>query len=112
MRVRGGNTFAVQRGRAVPRFVNRRSQGQAAAAEVQTTQCEVTRIFALRAAGQQLFFQHVFPYNAEVNDAIHDQAGNIVITHAQNVDGHVFSQSNQALGVQVNFNPAAGQQFA
>ena len=112
MRVGSGDTFAVQRGRAVPRFINRRRQRQAAAAEVQTTQGEVTRVFALRAAGQQLFFQHVFTDDAKVNDAIHHQAGNIVITHAQNVDGHVFSQSNQALGVQVNFNPAAGQQFA
>ncbi len=51
VRVRGGDTFAVQRGRAVPGFIDRRSQRQAAAAKVQTTQGKVARIFALRAAG-------------------------------------------------------------
>ena len=112
MRVGGGDTFAVQRGRAVPGFIDRRGQRQAAATEVQTTQGKIAWIFTLSTAGQELFFQHVFTDDAEVNNAIHHKAGNIVITHAQNVDGHIFSQGNQALGVQVDFNPAAGEQFA
>lgn len=109
VRVRGGDAFAVQRRRAVPGFIHRGRQRQAAAAEVETTQGEVARVFALSAAAEQLFFQHVFADNAEVDNTVHHQARDIVITHAQNVDWHIFRQRNQTLGVQIDFNAAAAE---
>ena len=47
--------------------------------------------------------------NAEVDNTVHHQARDIVITHAQNVDWHIFRQRNQTLGVQIDFNPAAAE---
>jgi hypothetical protein len=112
VRIRGGNALAVQGGRAVPGFVSRGRQRQAATAEVQTTQREVTRVFALRTAGQQLFFKHVLANDAQVHHAVHHQAWDVVITYAQDINRHVLSQGDQALSVQVDFDTAARQQFA
>ncbi len=112
MRVRGGDTFIIQAFRAFPDIIDRRGEREAAAAEIEATQCVVARVVALSAAGQQLFFQHVFADDAEIDHAIHYQARNIVIAHAQDVDRHILRQRYQTLGVQINFYAAAGQQFA
>ena len=40
---------------------------------------------------------------------VHHQARDIVITHAQNIDWHIFRQRNQTLGVQIDFNAAAAE---
>ncbi len=109
MRVGGGDAFAVKHSRAVPGFIRRGRQRQAAAAEVETAQGEVARVFALSAAAQQLFLQHVFADNPQIDHAVHDKARNIVITHAQNIDGHIFRQRDQALGVQIHFDAAAAE---
>ena len=75
------------------------------------TQGEVTRIFTLSATGQKLFFQYVFTDDAKVNDTVHYRAG-ISSSRTRRMSMGMFSAGNQALGVQVDFNPAAGQQFA
>ncbi|MNP48995.1 hypothetical protein D3C76_1431540 [compost metagenome] len=94
MRVGSRDTLAVQGSRTVPGFVCRGRQRQAAAAKVQATQGKVARVFALRATGQQLFFQHVFADDAKVNHAIHHQTWDIVIANAQDIDRHVLGEGD------------------
>jgi hypothetical protein len=53
--------------------------------------------------GQQLFFQHVLTDDTQIDHAIHDQSRNVVITYAQNIDRHVFCESDQALFLQIDF---------
>ena len=110
--VRGSDTLTVQRCRAIPGFINRGCQRKTAAAEVQTAQGKIARVFTLCPAVEQFLFQNVFPDDAEVNDTVHHQTRDIVITYAQNIDRHILCHCNQALGVKINFNAATGQQFA
>ncbi len=65
----------------------------------------------VKAAVKQFFFQHVFADNSKVYHAVHYQTGNVVVTHAQNINRHVFCHRDQALGVKIDFNATARQQF-
>jgi diaminopimelate decarboxylase len=86
-------------------------QRQAAAAEIEAAQGEVTRVFTLGAAAEQLFFQHVLADDAEIDHAVHHQARDVVVAHAQDIDRHVFGEGDQTLLLQVDLDAAACQQF-
>ena len=55
-------------------------------------------------------FQHVLADDAKVYYPFHHQPRDIVITHAQNIDGHVLDMGDKALLAQVDLEAAALEQ--
>ena len=82
----------------------------AAAAEIETAQQGVIRRFTGCKPRQCRFFQHVFAQDAPIDDAVKDQAGDVVVAHAQDVDGQVFRIGEQALAAEVDFDAALFEQ--
>ena len=111
VRVRRGDAGVLQALRAGIFGVERGGQRQTAAAEIEAAQGEVARVFALSAAAEQLFFQHVFADDAQIDHAVHHRARNVVVAHAQDIDRHVFREGDQALLLQVDLDAAARQQL-
>lgn len=75
VRVRRGDAGVLQALRAGIFGVERGGQRQTAAAEIEAAQGEVARVFALSAAAEQLFFQHVFADDAQIDHAVHHGPG-------------------------------------
>ena len=67
--------------------------------------------FAFAAPRQFFFFEDVFADDAEVNDTGENEAGDVVIAHAQQVNGQVLGAGDQFLFGEVDFHAAAAQQF-
>ena len=65
------------------------------------------RFFSLTSAGEYGFFEHVFADDAEVDHAVHDETGNVVVAHAQDLNGHIFRYGQKALGVEAYLETAA-----
>ena len=63
--------------------------------------------FPLRLAREERFLEDVFAVDAEVDHAVHDESGNVVVAHAQELNRHVFRSREQTLLVVAHLDAAA-----
>ncbi|MNS80776.1 hypothetical protein D3C72_1144700 [compost metagenome] len=108
--VGGGDALARQTLRPCVGDVFRHRQGEAAATEVELLEGLDLIGQILGGANELHLFQHVLAYDAKVDHPFHHQPRDVVITHPQYVDGHVFHVGDKALLAQVDLEAAALEQ--
>ena len=107
LRITRRDAAAVEAFEPLPFLVGRDRDRETAAAKLEAAKHAVFRVLTLASAGEHRFLEHVLADDAQIHDAVHDEARNVVGAHAKNFDGHVLRHGQQALCVIADLESAA-----